>query len=367
MIKIGDFAKICNVSTQTLRYYDAEGVLKPNIVDSSSGYRFYSIEAIEKYKQIIFYKNLGFSLEDIKKVQKSTPEECQVLLQKRKIFLLESIETIKKQIKKIDEICDRDFKKTNLSEALIIPFEDDVQAVGKWQLCGKLIDENELTFSGDIEEFIGVKDIIFMPGGAFSWKFFWTKGTLYRISPSYTFAIPNPYRIIEKNGVLYMIVDFMRDECIDCGEETVLLLYRKIDNKSYTEWQMRSNIDKTDLPFVDDELVHGEWKVVDFVSSISDFSQNYQRRNDKLYVDCINFFPRGICTRSVNGKTGNVTYSLRYTKGFVLNDKERTAEEYIIKLLNGKQYLFVQHKSGDYYYGGMMPCWYVFERKDNKK
>ena len=36
MIKIGDLAKICNVSTQTLRYYDAEGVLKPDITDSSS-------------------------------------------------------------------------------------------------------------------------------------------------------------------------------------------------------------------------------------------------------------------------------------------------------------------------------------------
>ena len=66
MIKIGDLAKICNVSTQTLRYYDTEGVLKPDITDSSSGYRFYSIDAVEKYKQILFYKNLGFSLDEIK-------------------------------------------------------------------------------------------------------------------------------------------------------------------------------------------------------------------------------------------------------------------------------------------------------------
>ena len=55
MIKIGDLARICNVSTQTLRYYDAEGVLKPDITDSSSGYRFYSVDAVEKYKKILFY------------------------------------------------------------------------------------------------------------------------------------------------------------------------------------------------------------------------------------------------------------------------------------------------------------------------
>ena len=32
---------------------------------------------------------------------------------------------------------------------------------------------------------------------------------------------------------------------------------------------------------------------------------------------------------------------------------------------NGKDFLFVQHKSGDYYYGGIAPSWYVFERKDS--
>ena len=52
-------------------------------------------------------------------------------------------------------------------------------------------------------------------------------------------------------------------------------------------------------------------------------------------------------------------------KGFVLNDKEMTAEEYQIKSISGKDFLFVQHKSGDYFYGGMTPHWYVFERKDD--
>ena len=70
-------------------------------------------------------------------------------------------------------------------------------------------------------------------------------------------------------------------------------------------------------------------------------------------------------TRTIRSMSGNATYMLRYTKGFVLNDKEMTAEEYQIKSINGKDFLFVQHKSGDYFYGGMTPHWYVFERKDN--
>jgi DNA-binding transcriptional MerR regulator len=364
VIKIGDLAKICNVSTQTLRYYDAEGVLKPDVIDSSSGYRFYSVDAVERYKNILFYKDLGFSLDEIKKIQSATNEELQDILKKKKVALSKSIDRFKGQIKTIDDICEESQKDPILSKMLLLPFENDAQMVGKWQLCGKLLDENDLTSLQPIGEDAADKYVIFMPGGAFAWKYFWTKGTLYRISPKYTFAIPNSYKTSEKNGVKYMTVQFMSDECIDNGEDTQLLLYRQIDNIAYTEHQIRPNVDKTDLPFVDDEAVRGEWSALDYVPTISDFDPELSySRNENIYVVDINFLSRGICTRTLRTESGNATYMLRYTKGFVLNDKEMTAEEYQIKTINGKEFLFVQHKSGDYFYGGKAPHWYVFERK----
>ena len=363
MIKIGDFAKICNVSTQTLRYYDSEGLLKADVTDSSSGYRFYSTEAVEKYKQIVFYKNLGFSLEEIKKIQSSTSEELKELLKKQKAVLSQSIDKFKTQIRAIDELCDSGSRRPSLSDALLLPFEDDPPIVGKWQLCGKLLDENDLTSLEEIGADGVDREIIFMPGGAFAWKYFWTKGTLYRISPKYTFAIPNLYKTLEKNGDSYMIIQFMSDECIDNGEDTMMLLYRRIDNIAYTEHQIRPNVDKTDLPFIDDESVRGEWTVFDYVPAISDFDADskYSDKEDIWILD-INFLSRGICTRTIRTLSGNVTYMLRYTKGLVLNDKEMTAEEYRIEIMNGREYLFVQHKSGDYFYGGIAPWWYVFVR-----
>lgn len=364
MIKIGDLAKICNVSAQTLRYYDAEGVLRPDITDSSSGYRFYSVDAVEKYKNILFYKDLGFSLNEIKKIQSATNEELRNILLKKKEALSKSIDKFKRQIKTIDSICEGSQNKPVLSKILLLPFENDAQAVGKWQLCGKLHDKNDLSSPEYISTDTADKEIIFMPGGAFAWKYFWTKGTLYRISPKYTFAIPNSYKILEKNGVNYMIVQFMTDECIDDGEDKQLLLYRQIDNIAYTERQIRPNIDKTDLPYIDDESVRGEWTAFDFVPKISDFdSQKRHSDDDAIYMVDIKFLSRGICTRTIRSMSGNTTYMLRYTKGFVLNDKEMTAEEYRIKSIGGKDFLFVQHKSGDYFYGGLTPHWYVFERK----
>jgi DNA-binding transcriptional MerR regulator len=48
MFKIGDFSRIARVSCRLLRYYDEIGLLKPAIVDRSSGYRFYSAAQLQQ-------------------------------------------------------------------------------------------------------------------------------------------------------------------------------------------------------------------------------------------------------------------------------------------------------------------------------
>src|ERR1041385_3322097 len=66
MIKIGDFARLSQVSVVTLRYYDEMDLLKPVKVDSFSGYRFYSADQLPLLNRILALKDLGFSLEQIK-------------------------------------------------------------------------------------------------------------------------------------------------------------------------------------------------------------------------------------------------------------------------------------------------------------
>lgn len=59
--------KLTGVSTRTLRYYDEIGILKPARINSS-GYRIYGQEEVDRLQQILFYRELGVSLEDIKKI-----------------------------------------------------------------------------------------------------------------------------------------------------------------------------------------------------------------------------------------------------------------------------------------------------------
>jgi len=58
-------SKLSGVSARTLRHYDEIGLLKPAWV-ASSGYRMYGQEEVAALQQILLYKELGFSLEDIK-------------------------------------------------------------------------------------------------------------------------------------------------------------------------------------------------------------------------------------------------------------------------------------------------------------
>ncbi|HEU0292001.1 MAG TPA: MerR family transcriptional regulator [Anaerolineales bacterium] len=66
MIKIGDFARLSQVSVVTLRYYDEMDLLKPVKVDAFTGYRFYSADQLPRLNRILALKDLGFSLEQIR-------------------------------------------------------------------------------------------------------------------------------------------------------------------------------------------------------------------------------------------------------------------------------------------------------------
>lgn len=63
---ISEIADFFNISTQTLRYYDKIGLMKPVKTDESSGYRLYSGEQFDKLYLIRELKQLGLSLEQIK-------------------------------------------------------------------------------------------------------------------------------------------------------------------------------------------------------------------------------------------------------------------------------------------------------------
>jgi DNA-binding transcriptional MerR regulator len=82
MFRIGEFSRITRVTIDTLRHYDALGLLKPAEVDPFTGYRYYSARQLGSLNRILALKEVGFSLEEIARIlkEKLTNEELRGML-----------------------------------------------------------------------------------------------------------------------------------------------------------------------------------------------------------------------------------------------------------------------------------------------
>ena len=67
MKTVSQVTKLTGISARTLQYYDEIDLLKPSEL-TAAGYRLYNDEALDKLQQILFFKELGFKLQEIKEL-----------------------------------------------------------------------------------------------------------------------------------------------------------------------------------------------------------------------------------------------------------------------------------------------------------
>lgn len=119
--KISELAKIVNISKQTLIFYHKKGILVPEYVDESNGYRFYSNSQIWDLFFIITLKEAGFSLEEIKEYTKSK------IPLKSLEFLEEKVYDIDKKIKELKKSRDTIQEKILCLKEMSSNLEEKVQ------------------------------------------------------------------------------------------------------------------------------------------------------------------------------------------------------------------------------------------------
>ena len=148
--RIGELSEICNVSVKTIRFYEKESLLKPVYVDKFTGYRYYDKTSCTRLLEILMFKELGFSLKEIKKINIE-------IIKEKIVNLKEKINIIEKSINKLEMI-------TNENENTINKeFVNDEKVIGKWKIKNKC----EFPF----------EEIYFLPCGKGYWVFDnWTKG-----------------------------------------------------------------------------------------------------------------------------------------------------------------------------------------------
>lgn len=86
-MKINEVAKRTGVTVRTLHYYDQIGLLAPSRV-TAAGYRLYDEASLVDLQQILFLKELDFSLAEIKRIMADPSYSSQEALKKQRKLLI---------------------------------------------------------------------------------------------------------------------------------------------------------------------------------------------------------------------------------------------------------------------------------------
>ncbi|MTK10093.1 MAG: MerR family transcriptional regulator [Hungatella sp.] len=109
MRTVKEVSELTGVSTRTLHYYDEIGLFPPTD-KSEAGYRLYDDRALEILQQILFFREFGIPLKDIKTVMKNPSlDRNQILLLQREM-LVEKKERMERLIASIDNVLKGDSK-----------------------------------------------------------------------------------------------------------------------------------------------------------------------------------------------------------------------------------------------------------------
>ncbi len=132
---IRQLARIAGVSVRTLHHYDHIGLLKPSSY-GANGYRYYDEEAGTLLQQILFFRELDFSLEEIRRIMtapgfrvRDALDSHRELLQKRADRISQLLRTVDKTIAKLEGEISMEIKEyyQGLSDAEIEDYREEAR------------------------------------------------------------------------------------------------------------------------------------------------------------------------------------------------------------------------------------------------
>ncbi|MEP6988586.1 MAG: MerR family transcriptional regulator, partial [Chloroflexota bacterium] len=98
---VKEMAALSGVTIKTLHYYHKIGLLVPHEI-SAAGYRLYSQAEVERLQQILFFRELDFSLEAIREHMDHGEDRVNIMTQQRGL-LLGRMRRLERLIQTLDE------------------------------------------------------------------------------------------------------------------------------------------------------------------------------------------------------------------------------------------------------------------------
>ncbi|MBN8192854.1 MerR family transcriptional regulator [Bacillus sp. NTK074B] len=142
--KLGEIA---GVSTRTLRYYDEIELLKPARTNSS-GYRIYGQMEVDRLQQILFYKELGVGLDEIKDILDDPTFDAEQALREHREILLSRRTQLDQLIANVEKTLRVNKGEINMSD------QEKFEGFKK-----RRVEENEKKYGDEVREKYGDKKV----------------------------------------------------------------------------------------------------------------------------------------------------------------------------------------------------------------
>ena len=234
------------------------------------------------------------------------------------------------------------------------PFVNDPELLGGWRSVDYVKEPQDFKpGQRQWKDDLFLKELYVKPGGSTSWAWTWTRGLFLHDGE----RTASRYEIQSLAGGTYLFFEWKSGDYTYLHRKPHYYVLVKDPGLVVPETRVA---DKVDYPFVDDPAVRGVWKAVDFVRTPELFHPGHRAAWGDLYLERIEFLEGG---RSLLGfKGGQTVDRILWTRGLVLDAKNRVAPRYQIQRLEGRTFMFFEWKSGDYTRHAMAPQYYVLEK-----
>jgi MerR family transcriptional regulator, thiopeptide resistance regulator len=135
---VGKVARSSGLTVRTLHYFDSIGLVVPR-ARSEAGYRLYARADIERLQEVLFFRELGFGLEEIKAILDRPDYSRGAVLRRQRRLLQTRVERAQRMIEAVDAALEGERMNLNLTNEEMLdvfgdfdPTEHEEEAEERW-------------------------------------------------------------------------------------------------------------------------------------------------------------------------------------------------------------------------------------------
>ena len=348
--KIGQISKMLKISTRAIRFYEEKGLITPCIKDNINGYRYFNDKQIFILKKIIFLKDLGLSLEQIKEYLNSDILVKQKLLTNHYKKNSQLNEILKKIID--NKLYDLSFLENKHYFGYNVVSKNLDNIVGTWVLSGIYQNIKDARFNKNkINLFTPYQFLSFNHDGQSPWFYYATEKKI--IFNTFFLSVAEIYQI--EDNKLYLMISNPKDHLFINDKNNItfshILVFDKYSN-NFEDYKKFLTMDSLPTSFVKDSEIVGVYKLIGICDNF--LKENYKENVDNNGYNLMLIYQNGRIEEFSNNKVK----IKNWTKNFIYDSELKIVYHYKIN----NDTLIFENKTNIYRFTGKFNNYLVYKK-----